>query len=286
MTERYAEVTARIEAIRQLGAVVNAMRGIAGARAAQARGDLAAVDGYAGLIAAAIRRVLALLPPAPPEHRRDPQRTAVVVFGAEQGFVGGFTDRVLDALAAAPPGAQLFLVGTRAAATAAERGLAPTWRAALPPHPPGIPRLASQIADAVFAGIAAGDLDRLEAIWCDGDPAGPAPGVVHHRLFPLEPATFPVAAGPPPLLNLAPARLLESLTEDYVHAQLCMAALHAFAAENVARMEAMAAAHGQIDRKLAGLEATQRQVRQEEITAEIIELAAGESAARSTRGRV
>ncbi len=285
MTERYAQITARIEAIHQLGAVVNAMRGIAGARAAQARAELAAADGYAGLIAAAIRRVLALLPPAAPGSRRNPQSTAIVAFGAEQGFVGGFTDRVLDALAAVPPGAQLFLVGTRAAATAAERGLAPVWRAALPSHPPGIPRLASQIADAVFTRIAAGNLDRLEAIWCDGDPASPVPGIVHRRLFPLEPAGFPIAPGSPPLLNLAPARLLETLTEDYVHAQLCMAALHAFAAENVARMEAMAAAHGQIDRKLADLEATQRQVRQEEITAEIIELAAGESAARSARGQ-
>ena len=46
-------------------------------------------------------------------------------------------------------------------------------------------------------------------------------------------------------------------------------------------MEAMAAARGQIERQLAALQATQRQVRQEEITAEIIELAAGETASRS-----
>jgi F-type H+-transporting ATPase subunit gamma len=45
-------------------------------------------------------------------------------------------------------------------------------------------------------------------------------------------------------------------------------------------MEAMAAARNQIERQLAALLATQRQVRQEEITAEIIELAAGETASR------
>ena len=71
------------------------------------------------------------------------------------------------------------------------------------------------------------------------------------------------------------------LTADYLHAQLCNAALHAFAAENEARMEAMAAAHNQIERQLSSLRATQRLVRQEEITAEIIELAAGETASRS-----
>ena len=36
----------------------------------------------------------------------------------------------------------------------------------------------------------------------------------------------------------------------------------------------------QIERKLAGLQATERLVRQEEITAEIVELAAGEAASR------
>ena len=84
-----------------------------------------------------------------------------------------------------------------------------------------------------------------------------------------------------PLLNLPPEPLLSELTADYLHAQLCNAALHAFAAENEARMEAMAAAHNQIERQLAALQATQRNVRQEEITAEIIELAAGETASRS-----
>ena len=69
MTERLADISARIDGIRQLGAVVNAMRGIAAARAQQARGQLAAVDSYAATIAAAIGRALALVPPAPPATR-------------------------------------------------------------------------------------------------------------------------------------------------------------------------------------------------------------------------
>jgi len=57
LTERLADVSARIAGIRQLGAVVNAMRGIAAARAQQARGQLTAVDRYAASIAAAIAQV-------------------------------------------------------------------------------------------------------------------------------------------------------------------------------------------------------------------------------------
>ena len=48
-------------------------------------------------------------------------------------------------------------------------------------------------------------------------------------------------------------------------------------------MEAMAAARNQIERQLSSLQATQRHVRQEEITAEIIELAAGAQASQSMR---
>ncbi len=62
MTERLAEITARIDGIRQLGAVVNAMRGIAAARAQQARKQLGPVDTYAASIAAAIGAVLPLMP--------------------------------------------------------------------------------------------------------------------------------------------------------------------------------------------------------------------------------
>jgi F-type H+-transporting ATPase subunit gamma len=63
-----------------------------------------------------------------------------------------------------------------------------------------------------------------------------------------------------------------------MHAQLCRAGLHAFEAENQARMEAMAAARKQVERQLSRLQARQRLVRQEEITAEVVELAAGETA--------
>jgi F-type H+-transporting ATPase subunit gamma len=106
--------------------------------------------------------------------------------------------------------------------------------------------------------------------------------VKRRRLFPFDATQFPRPSDTnAPLLNLAPEALLRGLTADYLHAQLCNAALHAFAAENEARMESMAAARNQIERQLSELQATQRHVRQEEITAEIIELAAGETASRS-----
>jgi F-type H+-transporting ATPase subunit gamma len=281
MTERLADISARIDGIRQLSAVVNAMRGIAAARAQQARSQLIAVDDYAATIAVAIGRTLALFPSGRPDGARRLTRPALVLFCAEQGFAGAFSERILDAVGADLITSDLFLIGTRGSAVASERGVAARWKSALPSHSAGIPKLADRVAEALYSRIATGETDRLDAIFSEWQP-GHGIHVNRHRLFPFNMAQF---SRPPdtnaPLLNLPPEALLSELTADYLHAQLCNAALHAFAAENEARMEAMAAAHNQIERQLSALRARQQNVRQEEITAEIIELAAGETASRS-----
>lgn len=283
MTRRLAEITARIEGIRQLGAVVNAMRGIAAARAQGARSQLAAVDGYAAIIAAAIGGAVAVVRSDRDDGARRPARRGVVLFCAEQGFVGAFSERVLDAVGADVATCELFLVGTRGAAAAAERHIVPRWHSAMPSHSPGIPRLADRIAEALYARIAAGGIDALEAIFSCCRP-GEGTRIERRRLFPLDPtAVAPPPRRDAPLVELAPAMLLSEVTADYIHAQLCHAALHAFAAENEARVAAMASARHQIERLLSSLQGTQRMVRQEEITAELIELAAGETASHAPR---
>lgn len=278
MTERLADISARIDGIRQLGAVVNAMRGIAAARAQQARTQLAAVDGYALTIGSAIGRAVSLLALDRPDSKRRSTRPALILFCAEQGFAGAFSERVLDAAGPDLATSEIFLVGTRGTTAAAERNVVPRWTTSVPSHSLGLPKLADGIAEALYARIATGEIDELDAIFSQWQP-GHGTHIVRRRLFPLDMTVFPRPANnDAPLLNLAPENLLSELTADYVHAQLCHAALHAFAAENEARMEAMASARHQIERQLSSLRATQRMVRQEEITAEIIELAAGETA--------
>lgn len=295
MTERLADLDARIGGIRQLGAVVNAMRGIAAARVQQANTQLAAVDSYAAIVAAAIGRALVLAPsfrPGSPGARspglgdaQQSERAALVLFCAEQGFAGAFSQRVLDAVGDDLGESELFLVGTRGIMALFERGITAGWTCAMPAHSPGVPKLADGIVQALYKRIAIGEIDRLDAVFSRWQP-GEGTKVERRHLFPFDAAAIPSPEDPnPPLLNLPPAILLRDLAADYMHAQLCEAALHAFAAENQARMEAMAAARSQIERQLSSLQATQRMVRQEEITAEIIELAAGETASRSGFGR-
>lgn len=278
MTERLSEITTRIDGIRQLGAVVSAMRGIAGARAQQARGALAAIETYAATLASAIGHTLALMPEAagPISHMNGGR--IVILFGAEEGFAGAYGERVLATAKADLANAELFLIGSRGAMLAAEHGITPGWTSPLPSRSAGVPKFADHLAEALYARIAQGGIDRLEAIF--GRWQSERGLTVERRLlFPLDRAAFPrPAMSYPPLFNLPLAMLLDQLTADYIHAELCDVALHAFAAENQARMEAMASAHLEIERKLAALQTRQHIVRQDEITAEIIELAAGETA--------
>jgi len=131
--------------------------------------------------------------------------------------------------------------------------------------------------------VATAQIDSLEVAFTRWD-AG-RPGLVHKRLFPIDLADLPPATGDRPLMQLPKDTLIAALGQDYFHAQVCKAALHAFAAENEARMEAMTAAGSQIARELDDMQSTLARVRQEAITAEIIELGTGAATARAKTHR-
>ena len=271
MTERLADIAARIEGIQQLGAVVNAMKGIAAARAQMARGELGAVDSYAHDIALALAQMLGIKSAGQPAATG---QTCVLMFTAEQGFAGAFSERLLDSLT--PPPDALFLIGTRGLSVAASRKITPDWHAAMPSHSAGIPKLADTITKAIYHAVALGRISQLDVVYTLWQ-AGRAV-LSRQRLFPIDPVALPEPAGPLPLMQLPRAALIDDLGQQYFHAQVCKAALHAFAAENEARMRAMTSAASQIAHELEGFQATLRRVRQEAITAEIIELGTGASA--------
>jgi len=266
-----AELSARIDGIRQLGSVVRAMTGIAGARARTARAQITAVEGYAAILDAAFAQAMAGLPP---QAAKLTARPALVVFCAEQGFVGGFSERVLDEIGADGADADVFLIGSRGAAIAAGRGLLVHWSAAMPSRSAGLPKFCDRALEAVFARGGLCPVLVVHMIWKHGQPH-----VQRRALFPLVGALAPPAQAAP-LANLPAADLAAALALDQLHAMLTRAALHAFVAENEARMAAMSAASHQIEQELALLEAQARRVRQQAITAEIIEIATGAMAKR------
>lgn len=275
MSASLAEVRAHIEGVGQLGQVFNALRGLAAARAQAAREQLVAVDAYARTIAIAIGRMLTLAPAPAGVPSPASGRGGLVVFAAEQGFSGGFNERLFGVLGAALATENLFLIGARGVDLAAQRGAKPLWTCPALSHGAGAPKLADRIAQELFSRVAAGEIVRLDVVFTNWE-AGRGFKVARHSLFPLDPDMFALHDdGAHPLTQMAPDVLLRDLAADYLHAELCRAALHSFAAENQARVEAMAAARRQVDDKLKGLRADERRVRQDEITDEIVELSSG-----------
>lgn len=290
MSERLGDVEARIATVRQLSAVISAMRGIAAARSREARARLDGIRAFAATIGAAIGQALALAParrPAGPAGAAETGATrAIVAIAAEQGFAGTFSERILDAVVAErrkAPGSLLLLVGDRGLMVASERGLAPDWSAAMIAHVDEAGALANRIADALFDRIAAGRVHQVTLV--HAVPATAAGlEVVTRALIPFDFARFPVApAANPPLITLPPGELLAGLAEEYVFAELCEAVVLSYSAENEARMRAMIAARTNVAHSLDTLVARSRQLRQEEITNEIVELAAGAAAGRAPR---
>jgi F-type H+-transporting ATPase subunit gamma len=279
MAERLSDIVTQIQNVRQLEAVVTAMRGIAASRAQKSRSLLAGIEAYTDVVSRAIGEALILLSAdrAVAASRRQP-RLGLILFCAEQGFAGAFSDRVLDAAGSDLTGAVNLIVGTRGVVIAGERGIKPTWSAPMPTHVDAVIGFANRLADALYGYVAAGTIEKVDILF-SRSLAGSGIVIDRHSLLPIDFSRF---AGPietePPLITLPPEILLERLAAEYVFAQLCQAAMHAFEAENEARMLAMASAKTNIESKLGRLSQQERRLRQEEITSEIVELAAGAEA--------
>ena len=279
MAERLAEVSAQIQNVRQLEAVVTALRGIAASRAQRARSLLAGIDSYSAVVSRAIGEALTLLP-ADFQHATERRRAPIglILFCAEQGFAGAFSERVLNAAGADLANARTIVIGTRGLVVAREHGLTPSWSAPMASHVDAIPSLANDIADALYAQIASGALSKVEMV-VPRSTSGGAVRIDRESLLPLDLASFAGSSATlPPLTTLKAQELLERLTAEYVYAGLCEAAMHAYEAENQARMMTMTAARHNIGTRLVALKQREQQLRQEEITNEIVELAAGAEA--------
>jgi len=289
MTEWLNAIKARLQTVDQLELVITAMRSIAAARARDARARLAGVAAYAQTVGTAIGEALALLPdPVPPAAGDALARDILIALSAEQGFAGAFSANVLARVGArltaeptstgANRRAQLMLVGDRGLMTAAEQELQVDWSAPMAAHPEEIPALADRIAGELFSRLAAGGAANVTLIHAEPDTFS-ATAITEHALLPFDYSRFPVGARTiPPLVSLPPERLAVRLAEEYVFAELSAALIQSYAAENEARMRAMISARSNVRRTRASLRAIYHCLRQEQITTEIVELAAARAA--------
>jgi len=279
VTERFSKIQERIDSVSQLSSVVAAIRGIAAARLREGEDRLNGVRAYAEVVGIAIGEALALVGqeggPEDAANNRQASRL-VLALCSEQGFVGGYNSRILDraALLANVPGSELIVVGNHGLMIAEEHGLQVVWSAPMAVHVDEANGLANRLAGMLYDKVRQGAVSAV-VIHAKTD-TGDGQSIDQKALIPFDFSRFPATrSNEPPLLNLSSEELLAQLAEEYIFAELCEAVILGFAAENETRMRSMISAQDNVRRRLDELRSRSRRIRQEEITSEVVELAAG-----------
>lgn len=279
MTERLTDIEGRLASMHDLLGVVSAMRSMAAARVQQAQAALGGIRGFTEVVDAGLAQAIALLPPGQAAGGGGGRaRHGLILFTAEHGFVGGFNERLLEALPPARPGLDLFIVGSRGIALAGERGIEPVWSLPMATQVSAVTDIVRRISDELYRRFDAGDLSTVGILY-GGFHGGGHWTVETRSLLPLDPGQLPLPTGAaPPLTNLPPQSLVQRLVAEHFFANLAHAAMESFASENAARLATMQSARDHIAERLDDLTAVERRLRQEEITAELMELVGGAEA--------
>lgn len=271
MSEQRGEIAARLGTMTELEEVLSGMRGMAAARIQQGERAQSAAREYAGRIGAALAAMTTDSPTSPPHA---PRSTVAIALCTDRGFVGALNEHVLDA--ARDVGAeQVIVVGSRGRSLADERGM---------PIVDG-GSMAGQLGT---IGDVADRMAALLARLARHSGAGFTAAVIHPRRAPsgavivtrrpLLPIAVMSRRTPPPfrpITTMPPLRLAAEIGGEYVHAQLFEMVAEAFTAANAASLEVLQSAHTHLDDMVRDLRRSENSLRQEEITAEALELIAG-----------
>jgi len=278
---RASELEARIASIAQLLDVVTAMRSLAASRVQRAERALPGVRHYADIMDDAIGRARSLVgeafATAPPELA-----PRLIVVCSEHGFAGAFNERLLDRAAPEVADHRLWIVGTRGLSLARTRGLAVEWTMPMATHVAGVFEAARRLGLEIERRVARGELGTL-AVLSARRIAGEGTTAIERRpLLPLasSPRTLPPI---PPVHHVPAAQLLGRMIGEFVVGELSRVLVESFASENAARLRAMEAAHRNIETKLDALRGQANRYRQEDITAELLDVITGAEAVRGAR---
>jgi F-type H+-transporting ATPase subunit gamma len=275
---RLADINGHIASMAELREIIGAMRSLAGMRVQESQRALPGVRRYAQSMAEAIGAALLFVQGAAPLPAGRGRR-AMILCAGEHGFVGAFNERLLEAAERRlEPTDLLFVIGSRGAALAYERGWKLAWTRPMASRVSGVPEVIDSLTHELYLRIVRGEIGRIELV-SSRYRHGVAASIEHRLLLPLDTATLALnQPRQPPLHNLGPTQLLERLMAEYVFALLTEAVVESIGSENAARLAAMEGAHDNVEKKLGELHLAAREARQGEITAELLDLIAGAEA--------
>lgn len=291
------DLSRHIEVAEDLQSVVRTMKAISAVGIRRHEAAERAMRHYLETVELGLQVVLREVPPGALTPGTDGvSEVGVVLIGSEIGLCGGFNERVvsfaLDRLAEVGIGIgdrRVLIVGSRTEASWTAAGGEP------PAHLQEAPATVEALAGAVDSVLTRLDQWRGEGVshlvlfhQHMGGPEGSAP--VEVRLLPIDPdwlarlqahrwpsRRLPVCAGPV-------AAVTGSLVRQVLFARVFAAILQSRAAEHAERLTAMQAAERSIGDKIDELRKTHQLLRQEVITAELLDIIGGYEAASQRPG--
>jgi F-type H+-transporting ATPase subunit gamma len=280
--EQLRQLEQQIETIDELRDIIHAMRSLAAIYLKQAEAQLRGVRAYRRVVMGAIADALRGLEEAPQGARTG--RACILLLGSEQGLCGRFNEVVAEAgieHACELGDAAFLVVGRRAAGNVERAGGAVLGVISSSSSPEAAPTVIRRAASEAFRRYVRGEFGRLylvHAVYL-------SPGRISTRLVPILPldnAAWQPAPGEPvkprPAMALDARELLASLVEEFYFIMLFQAFVESLAAENGMRLQSMEAAKKNIDDTKAALRRRAQQLRQDEITAELLDVIAGAEA--------
>jgi len=272
--DQLPRLNARLATLAELRDIVRAMRAMAASATREGERALPAVRRYSDIVEAAVLDGIDLVDKGGAETpSREAKSRLLCLIGTEHGFVGNLNARLVRE-AVKPGSGRLFVVGRRAASAAAEAGLEIDGVLPMTPHMRSIPFLARQITEKIAA-------DEVRVAFVRHRPETGI-SIVERQVVPVYRPKGKRRNLNPPLHHLPPIDLLRAFAGEYLMAEIARSLTEAFVGENATRLRVLNAADRNIGDKMDALREQARHLRQETITAELLDIVTGAEAIAGT----
>jgi len=291
--ETAESLTRAISVTQELHSVVKNMKALAGVNIRQCERAAHAVAEYNRTIEMGLQIALRSLPAhlLPPKYAPG-QKLGAVVFGSDQGMCGPLNDQVvshasraLEKLAARRTDQSTLAVGARAASQLEARGRRLEGSLSVPSSTAGINRAVEELLAKIEEWHFGRGIEFVALFY-----ARPVSGAWYRtrgvRLLPVDTEwinSLKAKSWPSkviPTFDLDEATLFRLLIREYLFVSLYRAFAESLASENASRLASMQVAEKNIEERLRTLTAESRQVRQDSIASELLDIIASFEALR------
>jgi alternate F1F0 ATPase F1 subunit gamma len=265
----------KVKTFEDIHDIVNAMKAYAGLNIRKTEQYISTVRTFEQNVFYALAGLIAAFPVMTIPERTE-GRSVLIVFGSDQGLCGAYNDRIADVVSTIlKAGDALFVVGRRLESAIEQRELriADFMESAVSVE--GIRDRMETLLVKIMAVYSGADFFNLSVVFTT-IIKNRAEIIIEQILPPdiskIRNVEFQLKK---PLIYLKPETLLQKLIQEILYISVYLCYIEAIRSENWYRIRSMESASENITKNISDLEVARRYLRQEDITAEILEILGG-----------